>query len=270
MARKDNSNAPTKMRPRGRWRLIIFLACLILVAVGLPVGFAIASPGAAKHALLHQDQRVVINSANPYPATACSASSPVSLLLPTSSLPPGLTLTGMYAGGGQSISPLGMPEAGVTPQSSAAMVLEHAANTSLPSTALDGSDPYLAANPTTITAFNEGITGFTDSAAEPHFFNMSQNGGVTPDVMVNSQAQPADTSTMENVGSFPTPNVVTVTSAPTAADQAALVQITVESGSTVIGLSFSGGVDLSLSAVSSFAQAALNTIETSCHGLDIL
>jgi hypothetical protein len=255
-----------------RRRVVIVLASLV-VATGVPVGLASAAVSGGAHnsdrSIAHA--AVTQNGADLYPTSSCDSADPTALLLPSSELPPGLTLTGEYSSGGQSISPLAIPESGVTPPSSGALLIEHAANMTIPTTALDGSDPYLAANPTTVTTFDEGITGFTDPATEGLFYDRaSQNGGVTPEVMANGEAVAADVSTTTNDSLFPTPNVVVVTSGPAAADQATSIEITVEAGSTVVGISFSGGVDLTVSDVSSFADEALSTISSACNGLDVM
>jgi hypothetical protein len=181
-------------------------------------------------------------------APGCDAKDPVGLLLPPSAIP-GLKYGGRpYGSGGGPISIFG---AGSSPESrSVAAVAENLYRPGVPVSELDGEGQFEVSHPHTIVKFDEGITGFANSAAEAMFFNEEQG---VPEL---------------NFSSIPTPNIVTTDGFPNGAG-GVILSYTIQFGDTVLGMEFTGGQSLSWPDVAGPVRAAIHVLEARCPGGEI-
>jgi hypothetical protein len=173
--------------------------------------------------------------------------------------------------GGQSLDLFGIPMPGVTmPPSltSAAVVTGHLFDSRAPGSAIQNSDPYNVAHPHVVTTFDEGITGFTNASAESLFYSRAVPQQAPQD-NVSGQPQSEQLNVQRNAVGLPAPNVVAITSLP-GTDVPATIQVTIEAGHTVLGLSFEGGSSLSLPDVLQYVNSAVNQVRTTCGSLDIM
>jgi hypothetical protein len=152
---------------------------------------------------------------------------------------------------------------------SAATVSEHLFNSAAPASAIQNADTFNIANPHVITTFDEGVTGFTSSSAESLFFSRAIPTQAPTD-NVEGQLQSEQMSVQQNIADIPTPNVV-VTTGLAGSDEPNDVQVTIEEGTTVLGLNFEGGNALSLSDVLSYVNSAVQQLNSTCgsNGVDV-
>jgi hypothetical protein len=264
-------------RPRRRRLLLMGTMAMAILPLALIVVFisGSASPSPARHPTATAHNLVVRRSAttapraNVYPANACEASEPTSLLLPARAIP-NMELVGgsAAADGGQSLAPMGLGRSS-TP-SSAAVIQENLFDTKAPKSALQSDDPFNTANPHVITSFSEGITGFTVSSSEAEFWGWgTSEANAPPQYLVDGHLMPVQVALTTDDPDLPVPNDVVVLTAPQS-DVDTQITFSVKAGHTVIGLAFFGGVGLSLKDVMPIAMTAMKIITSACRGGDIM
>jgi hypothetical protein len=210
--------------------------------------------------------------ARTYPASACMAPHPMSLLLPVSALPHMTVNPGAFADGGQVLDPfaLAVPGTRRSPElASAAVVNEQMIDTQAPRSALQNASQFNVRHPTAITTFDEGITGFTSAVAERAFWALATPSGRPPWGTINGHGAPTHRVFAANSPLFRKPNTIVMTSladSPTPTE----IDVNVRSGATVVGLSFEGGVGLTVSEIAPIARRALQVISSACRNSDIM
>jgi hypothetical protein len=216
-------------------------------------------------------KNVISTGPDAYPSMACLASDPTQMLLPIGRIPDMALGVPQSAQGGQSLTPMAIPTSGSNANSlmSAAVVEEHLFNTMAPMSAIQSVDPFNSTHPKTITTFDEGVTGFTSTSAESSFYSSATSQSPTPENVVNGVLLPETVSSESNYSGLPSPNVVTIDTQPSS-DVPTVIQFTIESGQTILSLSFEGGTGLTLSDVLPYAQSAIDTITNACGSLDIM
>lgn len=266
--------AGNETNPVGRWAPRGFMIGLIVVAIAasgaVAVSAALSPSVQGPKAVANGAKAVITSGPEKYPATACASLSPTSILLSTTKIPGMMQGTPATATGGQSLSPFGI-SMGIAPPASnmsAAVVSEHLFNSSAPASAIQNPDPYNVANPHTVTTFDEGITGFTNGAAESFFFNRAASQQAPTD-NVNGKVQSEQMGVQQNVTGLPAPNIVVTTNQP-GTDVPGSVQVTIEEGSTIFGFGFSGGSSLVLSDVLSYVNLGLSQAQVTCGARSIM
>ena len=266
-------------RPRRRRPLLMATMAMAILPLALIVVFisGSASPSPVRHPTTTAHNLVVRRSvttatrANVYPANACEASDPTSLLLPASAIPNMELLGGSAAAdGGQSLAPFGQGRSSSSTPSSAAVIQENLFDTKAPKSALQSDDPFNTANPQVITSFSEGITGFTVSSSEVDFWGWgTSEANAPPQYLVDGHLVSVQVALTTDDPDLPAPNDVVVFTAPQS-DVETQITISVKAGHTVIGLAFFGGVGLSLNDVMPIAMTAMKIITSACRGGDIM
>jgi disulfide bond formation protein DsbB len=258
-------------RPPLRGFLISAAVAALTASTAVAVSAALNSGVQAPKAVPKGSRTVITSGPQAYPASACDSSNPTSMLLPAAMIPNMVEGTSALAMGGQSLDLFGIPMPGVTtPPSlmSAAVVTGHLFDSRAPGSAIQNSDPYNVTHPHVVTTIDEGITGFTNASAESLFYSRAIQLQA-PQANVSGQPQSEQLDVQRNVAGLPTPNVVTTTSLP-GTDVPATIEVTIEAGHTVLGLSFEGGNSLSLPDVLQYADSAVNQVRITCGSLDIM
>lgn len=248
-------------------------AALVATAVGLASASNHSRPKFVIPHVGSSAKDVVSSGPDAYPSAACESSNPTSLLIPVADLS-GMSLgLPAYAGGSGSLNPMavipatGSPEAAAS--SYAARIAEHMFDTNAPSSAIESADPFNAEDPHAVTSFDEEITGFTNATAEAAFWSEGTPQPPYPVNVVNGKQTTDVVTTTSNVASLPTPNVVSTFGLPSS-NVPTTINIGVQFGSTVVGMTFEGGDQLSLSDVLATVDTALNTLASGCPGSDIM
>ena len=207
-----------------------------------------------------------------FPTNTCVSSNPAGALLSASAIPNMSQGTAITAQGKIPLVPSGfgiqVNTGGSTP-SIAADLSENLVSTTAPASAIQSASSFNLDNPNTITSFSEGVSGFASTTLEANYFAEGAAPSTLPESMVNGHLTNEQVWSTTDSTQFPTPNEVVVTSLP-GTDTPGQVEITIESGSTVIGLTFEGGSSLSLADVLAYAQQALAQLTETCASLDIM
>lgn len=250
-----------------RSKVVSFVVAVTLVGlVAIGVGASVNRNSIKTFA---SNSKILATGASRFPSTACSSSAPTDLLLPVAALSHMALQVPSFASGGQALGGLGLPGTASSSLASAAILSEHFINTQAPSSAIQSSDSFNVVNPMTITSFDEGITGFSDPAAEAKFFGYATPSGPAPEINLNGQLQNENVTVLTNVSGFSQPNVVVETSLP-GSDAPGMVEITIEAGNTVYGFTFEGGASLTLNNVRGIVTSSIARVNGACGTADIM
>lgn len=275
-----NPSSWKSLHQKSRPIIVVCFCSAVVVAVAVTVGpmRAFGTDGATTTFVTYPPtaSTIVDSGDYAYPSSLCSSADPASLLIPVSTLPGMALETPIIAFGGQPLNTLGVSSqqsesdpAATSALKSVAVISEHFANTGAPASALQSEDPFNLSNPEAITSVDETLTGFSSSEAQGSFYSEAAAPQIVPQATVNGVLTEENVSSVSDVSSLPSPNeVVTISLQDT--DVPAQIEITMEFGSTVLGLNFYGGSSLTLASVLGYAQSAVSFLDAGCPGGDIM
>ncbi len=206
-----------------------------------------------------------------YPIAACDSSDPTALLLPVTAMPDMRLGFAPIADGGGSLTPMAivLPGAHGMPLSSAATISEHLRDRGAPWSAIQNASPFNVAHPRAITTSDEALTGFTEQRAEADFFARAPPQEPPPEDDVAGRLVSDRVANDVDVAWLPRPNEIVTYSQP-GSDVPTTIDVSVESGRTVLGLDVEGGVALTVRDVMPYVLEAIHQVAARCGSLEIM